>query len=409
MILDISTEFPPDIRVEKEIRVLVRAGHEVFLLSPKYRASSAASEYVASLGATVERVPLVSAHRRYARNAVKALTMYDRRWVQPIRAFVRRHGISVLHVHDLFAVPVSLSVANELGIPVIADLHENMPAAMRAARSAYPLWKRCASGVFYNYHLMRWHEARALRRCYAVIVVVPEAAERMSRYGITPSKVRVVSNTEDETTFRFHPLDADPRVAEGFGGSFVLSYVGGMGAHRGLDTTLRALPIILKNLPEVRLLIVGADERTKREIAEAADRHHVARAVDVLPWQPFDKVNSYIMASDICLVPHNDCEHTQTTIPHKLFQYMICGKPVLVSDCRPLKRVVEAAGGGRVFRANDAQSLADEVLLMAADKMLLREMGASGRRAALGDMSWTHDARVLVELYDELGATLELR
>lgn len=402
MILDNTQEFPPDIRVEKEIKALVEAGHDVFVLSPKYKSDSAASEYMPKLGATVDRVILGAVAGRYLANAWRAITMFDTRWLEVTRNFVDRHRLEVLHVHDLFTVPAIVHVGKEKGIPVIADLHENMPAAMRAERSTYPLWKRLLMGTLYNYHWMQWNEARALKKCVAVIIVVPEAADRLLSYGIPPSRIHVISNTEDETTFQFQPEQADFSIRDQYKDKFVISYIGGIGIHRGLDTTLKAIPQIIKELPNIHFLIVGADPKSKAVIEKMVAELNIGAYIEVLSWQPFHKVNSYVMASDVCLVPHNDFEHTQTTIPHKLFQYMICGKPVLVSDCKPLKRIMEQANAGAIFRANDEKHLAKTLIQMAAFPELLIEMGKNGQKAALGTLSWKIDAKKLVALYSTL-------
>jgi glycosyltransferase involved in cell wall biosynthesis len=402
MILDNTQEFPPDIRVEKEIKALVEAGHEVFVLSPKYKSESAASEFMPTLGATVDRVVLGAVAGRYLANAWRAITMFDTRWLEVTRNFVDRHHLEVLHVHDLFTVPAIVQVGKEKGIPVVADLHENMPAAMRAERSTYPLWKRVLMGTLYNYHWMQWNEARALKKCAAVVIVVPEAAERLLSYGIPQSRIHVISNTEDETTFQFKPEQADFSILEQYKDKFVISYIGGIGVHRGLDTTLKAMPYIIQDLPNIHFLIVGADPKSKAVIENMVTVLNIGAYVEVLSWQPFHKVNSYVMASDVCLVPHNDFEHTQTTIPHKLFQYMICGKPVLVSDCKPLKRIMDQAKAGAIFRANDEKHLAKTLIQMAAFPEVLVEMGKNGQKAALGPLSWKIDAKKLVELYSTL-------
>lgn len=402
MILDNTQEFPPDIRVEKEIKALVEAGHEVFVLSPKYKSDSAASEFMPKLGATVDRVILGAVAGRYLANAWRAITMFDTRWLEVTRNFVDRHRLEVLHVHDLFTVPAIVHVGKENGIPVIADLHENMPAAMRAERSTYPIWKRLLMGTIYNYRWMQWNEARALKKCAAVVIVVPEAADRLLSYGIPQSRIHVISNTEDETTFQFKPEQADFSIRDQYKDKFVISYIGGIGVHRGLDTTLKAMPFIIQDLPNVHFLIVGADPKSKAVIDKMMTELNIGAYVEVLSWQPFHKVNSYVMASDVCLVPHNDFEHTQTTIPHKLFQYMICGKPVLVSDCKPLKRIMEQANAGAIFRSNDEKHLAKTLVQMAAFPEVLVEMGKNGQKAALGPLSWKIDAKRMVDLYSTL-------
>ncbi len=81
---------------------------------------------------------------------------------------------------------------------------------------------------------------------------------------------------------------------------------------------------------------------------------------------------------------------------------MICGKPVLVSDCKPLKRIMEQAKAGAIFRANDEKDLATTLLHMAAHPEELVEMGLNGQKAALGPLSWKKDAKKLVDLYYSL-------
>jgi glycosyltransferase involved in cell wall biosynthesis len=102
------------------------------------------------------------------------------------------------------------------------------------------------------------------------------------------------------------------------------------------------------------------------------------------------------------LVPHNDSEHTQTTVPHKLFQYMIAGKPVIVSDVRPLKRIIEETHSGLVFKANDPRSLAQALINLCYTPGLGEQSGHNGRQASTGPYAWRHDARRLINLYRKI-------
>lgn len=92
--------------------------------------------------------------------------------------------------------------------------------------------------------------------------------------------------------------------------------------------------------------------------------------------------------SDVCLVPHNKNSHTDTTIPHKLFQYMLEGKPVVVSSCKPLKRVVEETDSGLVSEAGKKKDLADKIIDLYNNENLRRELGENGKKAAQGRYNW---------------------
>jgi glycosyltransferase involved in cell wall biosynthesis len=396
--------FPPDIRVEKEIAVLCKAGYQVTVLTRRIPDTAPPKESLPVRGAHVIRVSVDEPTEKLVRLWDK-LRLLDRAWLEPLARFVDAEKPDALHVHDFLMVPTVLRVAELYSISVIADLHENMPAAMRVYRSASPPLQKLQLGFVYNYRLMRWYEARALRRCAKVIVVVPEAAERLYGYGLTKKQVVVVSNTEDETTFPFHPRQANPQILERYRAYWAAIYIGAMGPHRGLDTTLRAVALIRSAIPNFRLLIVGADNYHRQQIQADVTRLKIQNHVEVIGWQPFALVNSFVMASHVCLVPHNDFEHTHTTVPHKLFQYMICGKPVLVSSCRPLARIVRETEAGLVFEASNSRSLAERLLYMYRHPDDLREMGARGQTAALGPYAWRHDAARLVQMYESLDRT----
>ena len=147
---------------------------------------------------------------------------------------------------------------------------------------------------------------------------------------------------------------------------------------------------------------MGAKNNDRQQITKMAHRHGVENIIDIIDWQPSDKVNSYIFSSKVCLVPHNDFEHTQTTVPHKLFQYMICSKPVLVSSCRPLERIVNETRSGLVFDANNSNDLAKKMIELYLKPEQAAIMGQNGFHAALGSYAWHHDAKRLIQMYREL-------
>ncbi len=395
--------YPADIRVNKEVHALLGAGYAVHLLAYSRGRAEPCDEDLDGLG--VHRIPperwqLGPAGRLW--NALRfSFAFHDGYWAGQIERFARDQAVDVLHVHDLPLVGTAVAVGRRLGIPVVADLHENMPAAIHIGRSSLSPLKRLIHAVVRNDHLWRRYERRILPHCARAIVVVPEAAERLIRYGLSPEQVVLVSNTEDETTFVGGP--PDPEIQQRYQGQWVLSYVGGIGPHRGIDTAIRALPLAAPYIPNLHLLIVGVRrDKQFRALERLIRRVGAERWIEVIGWQPFDKVNSYIAVSAACLVPHNACEHTHTTVPHKLFQAMIAGKPVVVSDVRPLKRIVEETQSGLVFEAGNAESLARVLVRLSRDPDLVQQLGHNGQQAARGPYAWRHDAARLVAMYQEL-------
>ena len=394
----LATPFPPDIRVEKEAKALINAGFEVGVLAEATAKDSTPCETTA-YGLQIWRAAVPPASL-WERN-IKGLTLVEKRWQQPMQEFVAGFRPNILHVHDFPFVKMALSAAQPLGLPVVADLHENMPAAYRIWRTGLDPIHRLKDGLLRSYQLWRWYEKHLLPRCAHILVVVPEAAERLYDYGLPQAKVTVVSNTEDETTFTVGKVDAT--ILDRYRDRWMVCYLGGIGPERGIDTTLAAVPFIARQIPNFCLAVIGVrSERHFDSLVQSTRQLGAQDNVDIIRWQPFDTARSYIAASAACLVPHNDSEHTQTTIPHKLFQYMISGKPVIVSDVRPLQRIVAETQAGLIFKANDPHSLAEALITLHNTPGLAERLGENGRRAATGPYAWRHDAQRLVEVYRSL-------
>jgi glycosyltransferase involved in cell wall biosynthesis len=80
---------------------------------------------------------------------------------------------------------------------------------------------------------------------------------------------------------------------------------------------------------------------------------------------------------------------------------MSLGKPVIVSDAKPLARVASESGGGVIFGSDDAHQLAEAILAL-RDEDRQGEMGDNGRQFVLNDHNWKHSAQTLLSLYSEL-------
>lgn len=323
----------------------------------------------------------------------------SRPWADVIRRFILAVRPDVLHAHDLLVLPTVLRVASGFGLPVVADLHENWPAYLEAMAASKSGIERRLFETIWSPARWRRLEEDLLPLCARVIVVVPEAAKRLGAYGIRPESIVVVSNTEP-------PPAATPAAAPGFEHRWVALYAGSVDHARGLDIILRATARVARVCPEFLLLIVGADQHWRDLLAGLARELKVERHVRVEGWVKKEQIPSYIAASRVCLVPHRNLEHTNTTVPHKLFQYMAHGKPVLVSDCAPLARIVHDSGAGLVFRADSPASAARALIELTREPTAAESMGTRGKEAVAGRYGWRHDAERLVGLYADLMSEL---
>jgi glycosyltransferase involved in cell wall biosynthesis len=386
---------PRDIRVEKEAGTLIGEGHEVHLLLERGVGEPVdEAAYGMRFMRTVRMGRLRETWHRYTFN----FTFREPLWRRAIERLIDERGVEVLHVHDLPLAGETLAVGRARGLPVVADLHENYPAGLQ-------VWyrSRFKKATIYNYRRWAVYERRVLEEADAVIAVVEESKERITGLGIPPGKIFVVPNTESRT---YEAIPVDPDITARYRGRFVVSYIGGFAPHRGLDVAVRALPLCRDRIPGLLLVLVGdRNEPYRRYLAALARDLGCADLVEMTGYQPFDTIWSYIEASAVCLVPHARNPHTDTTIPHKIFQYMMAARPVVVSDCPPLARVIRDSGAGLVFRWDDPAELASRIVALHEDEALRGELSRAGRRAILEKYNWDATSGELVELYRRLAGT----
>jgi glycosyltransferase involved in cell wall biosynthesis len=405
----LKNKFPPDIRIEKEVRTLLSAGHRVHLLA--YRSGKLEEPPEEKIeGLWVRRIFKEPDQLRTIPRCLNSLrfhlTFMNPYWASHIERYVRDFGINILHVHDLPLVGTAQKVGQRLGIPLVADLHENYPASLRLSFEADP-----SSRSWLKPRPRTWvlYEQRVVHAATHIVVVVDEAKERLIKeYGLEPEKITVVMNVED--TDHFRSLDLDQEILAHYRDSFVISYIGGGGRHRGLDTAIEAMSYLCKSIPRAKLVLVGIRRQESDEYRRMVESRGVQDHVEIVGWQPFQKVPSYIEASQVGLVPHHQNPHTDATLPHKLFQYMLMSKPVVVSSCRPLKRIVEETKSGLVFHSGDPKDLARQIVTLHTDSALQRECGRRGHEAATHRYDWAIEGRKLTDLYHALSeSTCKLR
>ena len=389
MMVLISYDFPPDIRVEKELRALLAAGHQITLVCENRKQRPAREEWQ---GITIIRLPPQPLWWRQLNTATLFIALRNPIWESQLRKIIQTERPDVLHIHDLPFVGPALEVARPLKLPVVADLHENFPAYLALRR---PTTQNYLEWVSFDPKRFARYERRALPACARVIVVIEEAAERVAELGVAQENIYVVGNSEDLENVH---LDDQPLALPH--SELRIVYVGGVQELRGLQTAVAGLPKILTEIPTAQLVVVG-DGLYRPILEEQARKLGVGHALRMEGHQPFARVHSYIQTADVCIVPHLADELVNTTIPHKLFQYMYMGKPVVVTSAKPLKRIVTASNAGLVYESGNADDFARAILQLRAP-VLRGSLGENGRRAVLERYNWQNDSKALIALYASL-------
>ncbi len=320
-------------------------------------------------------------------------------WRRAIRDLVVKDGCQLLIVRDMPLVLAATTVGKRTGVPVIFDMAENYPAAMAAWRRYEGMYNYIKNSVVRNVTMARIVERRCIHHSDHIFVVVEESAQRVKKLLKNEAKVTVIENTPDLESYEVDYSHTEPVVVRNRD-LLVIVYVGEIHAYRGISTCLEASRLLRVRGEGICWWLVGTGKHERYFRHCSADLES-QRVLYWFGWQPHHRALLLINLADIGIVPHVRTEHWQTTMPNKLYDYMAFRKPVLVSDCRPMKRVVETYQCGLVFRSQDAEDLAEKVLML-RDPELRAQMGANGRRAVEEQYNWGVDGKRLVEVVEAL-------
>jgi len=323
-------------------------------------------------------------------------------WKRAIYSYAAENSIDVLHIHDLPLLGVALEVGRQLGIRVVADLHENYPEML--AELLRSTWSGAITPSQVIQHftvsLDRWkrYEERVVPQADEVIVVIEEARDRLVQMGVPPERLHVVANYTP-----LSDLSAPQGSPQAVNDHFNVLYAGGFAATRDLYAVMDAVALLSpEEVPNLRVVMLGGKGAELEFMLRYARDKGVQDRVVLTDWRPMEEVMKQIRRSRVCLVPHVKSPHTDATIPHKLFQYMAYKRPVIVSNCAPLERIVTETGCGLVYRSGDATTLADCLRRLYHDPQACSYMGEAGFRAVRDKYNWEQTGGELQRLYRQI-------
>ncbi|MGG6230570.1 glycosyltransferase family 4 protein [Tenacibaculum sp. SDUM215027] len=386
MILDKT--FPPDPRVQNEAIELIKEGHEVFLFCLTYT-NEPSEEFVNEIKV-----------KRYKSNKVEyklsalayTVPLYSLLMKKKIAHFLNKYAVETIHVHDMVVAKAVMLANKKMQLPVVLDLHENRPEIMKF----YPHLKKFPQSFLISTNKWKQKEEEFIKKASKVIVVTKEAKEELLRRTKIASKnVVIVPNTVRESFFESLNEFKEYTVKNNFN----LLYIGDTGERRGLATVIKSLPILKKDIKNIKLIIVGSVNEDLKILTEDLN---VEQYVSFEGWQNEITFPNYIKSSDICLSPLHRNIHHDTTHANKLFQYMSLGKPLLVSDATAQKNIIEKVDAGLVHEEKNIEDFTRKVLTLYKEEQLRERLGKNGEAFVRNEFTWDKTSKELINLYNNL-------
>lgn len=327
-------------------------------------------------------------------------------WVRNVEGYVNatRTRYAAINSHYWDAGLAGSRLARTLGIP-----HVHTPHSLGA-------WKRDqmrgnGDSLDTDFYFARriFRETEIYRDCDAVIATTAEQARLLAdgEYGVEPEKVHRLPPGYDE--LRFHPVGRSERIAIKhrleLEGPLVCS-LGRAAANKGYDRLIRALPIVLRRIPEARLLLaIGSEDPTPEEESYIAGLKGLSRELGVRnsilfrDFIPDAELPDYYRAADVFALSSIYEPFGMTAI-----EAMACGTPTVVTTHGGLWE--ELVWGQEALYADpwDDGAFGHALLTLLAQPRVAAQVASGGARAASERYRWSRVARGFSEILVRAGA-----
>jgi glycogen(starch) synthase len=291
------------------------------------------------------------------------------------RAAADKEEPDVIHAHDWLVAPAALSLRDLVGAPVVATMHATEHGRHRG-RLAGPVQR-------FVHDVERWLVAEADRiiTCSAFM-----RAEVQHVFGLPASSVEAIPNQVDLAGFR-------TAVSNGPATTPTLLYAGRLEYEKGVQILLRAVQLLARRLPSVRLRVVGRGTYDV-ELERLAGRLGLTGRVRFDGWVEAGRLRELYAATEVVVIP-------SLYEPFGLvaLEAMASGIPVVASDTGGLPELIEAEESGILVPPGDHVALAHALARVLSDGELARRLGRAGRAAVAGRDSWAGAASRTAEVY----------
>lgn len=288
----------------------------------------------------------------------------------------------ILHAHSpvLDAFP-ALAVGRAVGIPVVYEVRafwEDAAVDLGTAREG---------GA--RYRLTRALETRALQQADAVTTICDGLRDDMLKRGIAADKITVIPNAVDISQFRFMAT-ADAELLEKYGltRGNTLGFAGSFYAYEGLDVLLRAMPLVLRAVPQARLLLLGGGPQDA-DLRALVTRLGLERVVHFVGRVPHGEVARYYSAMDVMVYPRISRRLTELVTPLKPLEAMAMGKLVAASDVGGHRELIRDGHNGHLFAAGSAEALAQCLIKLLETPASWDTVIANGREFVERERTWS--------------------
>ncbi|MCL5886908.1 MAG: glycosyltransferase [Actinobacteria bacterium] len=295
---------------------------------------------------------------------------------------LREREIELLHTVLTRSDVLGPLAAKIAGVPHVVSSIEGKLISSHGIPSR---WRRVAYRLGYRY------SKQQIDRFIAISSKTK--TDHCREFRINPDKIVVVHNGVEPDRFDYKQcLAASQQRCNS--NAHVLGYFGVLGRHKGVDTIIEALPLILERYPNTSLLLVGEGNDTplfQQRVRELKLEDNVVFS----PWR--QEVSGIMEAFDVFILPSQ-----AEGMPWAVLEAMASAKPVIATAVGGIPEAVVDGETGILLSNSKPETIARAVLSMLDSPERMLQMGCAGRRRIEDCFTVSIEMRKIEALYDSL-------
>ncbi|PKL62604.1 MAG: glycosyltransferase WbuB [Methanomicrobiales archaeon HGW-Methanomicrobiales-2] len=360
-----SNPIDPDVRLEKEAKTLADKGHDVTLLGWQRFGDAPVQE---------KRCHYTIRRLKFRAPVEKKVVLYLPIWWTLAFLWLLKEDWDVVHAADLDTYVPAILAAKMKRKKIVYDIFDFYADLVTLPSSV----RNCVATL--DSFLMRFADT--------VIVVDPSRLRQIGR-EMDPSVYIIYNSPED------FPASFTMDVQKKRWNPFKIFYAGVLGEGRDFETAILAA----KGVEGIQIEFAGFGCHAEHIEALSEQEPNVMYIGTI----PYDRVIQKTLQSDMLFALYDpDVPNNRYASPNKLFEAMMCGKPILVSDGTAMADIVREENCGLVVSYGDINAVKRAILMLKNDPTLCGRLGENGRKAYETKYNWEIMEKRLLEVYGRL-------
>jgi N-acetyllactosaminide 3-alpha-galactosyltransferase len=296
-------------------------------------------------------------------------------------------GFDLVHSHCP-AFGFTRAIRNRLKVPHIVTYHCDTTISENFLGRKMPKWLIKSVEEMTNMYA-RW----VLPKADAII-------NTTESYASTSPVMKNILHNAVPIGYHYELFDASRQkqgITEASRDKKKVLFLGRFASNKGIDYLVRAIPAVLKAVPDAKFVLCG-DGEEKPHIEEFIDKVGVRANIEFRGKVNLDEMVNLYSTSAMYVFPSINRLEAFGIVQ---LEAMSCYTPVIASNIPGVNNVMEVGKSGLLVEPRDVEGLAAAIIKLLKDPEMARNMGVRGRQLVETKYNWKTIGDQIEKIYSD--------